>query len=149
METSSNNKKKQNYVIIVGCGRLGASLANSLSDNGGNVLIIDLDKDSVRKLSPSYGGLTLIGDATDIDVLREAGIEKATVVVAVTNDDNTNIMVAQMAKELFNIQQVISRLYDPDRECVYREFDISTICPAILSAKEISKTLNSMFKERE
>ena len=139
----------KNYVIIVGCGRLGANLANTLSDNGGNVLIIDQDKDSFRKLSPSFGGLTLIGDATDMDVLREAEIEKATVVVAVTNDDNTNIMVAQMAKELFDIQHVISRLYDPDRECVYREFDIDTICPAILSVKVISGILEDIYKERK
>lgn len=138
-----------NYVIIVGCGRLGANLANTLSDNGGNVLIIDQDKDSFRKLSPSFGGLTLIGDATDMDVLREAEIEKATVVVAVTNDDNTNIMVAQMAKELFDIQHVISRLYDPDRECVYREFDIETICPAVLSVKVISGILEDIYKERK
>ena len=139
----------KNYVIIVGCGRLGANLANTLSDNGGNVLIIDQDKDSFRKLSPSFGGLTLIGDATDMDVLREAEIEKATVVVAVTDDDNTNIMVAQMAKELFDIQHVISRLYDPDRECVYREFDIETICPAVLSVKVISGILEDIYKERK
>lgn len=130
-----------NYTIIVGCGRLGSSLANALSDEDGNVLIVDRDKDSFRKLSPSYGGLTLTGDATDIDVLREAQPESATAIVVVTNSDNVNIMIAQMARELFKSQRVIVRLYDPERECVYRELGIATVCPAVLSEKETRKLL--------
>ena len=140
----SNSK---NYTIIIGCGRLGANLANALSDNGGNVLIVDNNKDSFRKLSPSYGGLSLMGDATDIDVLHEAQIEKANVVVCVTNNDNANIMVAQIAKEIFNTEHVIARLYDPERECVCREFGIETICPAVLSANEIRRLLGNTRKE--
>lgn len=135
-------KKKDNqYIIIVGCGRLGANLANTLSDSEKSVLIIDKDKSSFRKLSPSFSGIILTGDATEVSVLREAEIEKATAVVTVTNRDNTNIMVAQMAKELFHIEQVVARLYDPDREHVYREFEIDTICPAVLATKEIDQLL--------
>ena len=145
----TGNNKNHDYTIIVGCGRLGANLANTLSDDGGNVLIIDNDKDAFRKLSPSYGGLSLMGDATDIDVLHKAQIEKANVVVSVTNNDNANIMVAQIAKELFKIEHVITRLYDPERECVYREFGIDTICPAVLSANEIRKLLGNAKKEDE
>lgn len=129
------------YTIIIGCGRLGARLANTLSDNGTNVIVIDKDENAFRKLSPSYGGLTHVGDATDISVLKELGIEQAEVVLSVTNDDNTNIMVAQIAKEVYKTPHVVCRLYDPDRECVYDEFGIETICPAILSANEISKLL--------
>jgi trk system potassium uptake protein TrkA len=141
MELLRNRKSDEEYTIVIGCGRLGANLANTLSDKGGNVLIIDKNNDAFRKLSPSYGGLSIIGDAMDIDILQEAQINKASVVVAVTNSDNANIMVAQIARELFYIQRVIARLYDPDRECVYRELGIDTICPAILSAKEIDKIL--------
>lgn len=137
-DRSSNEK----YIIIIGCGRLGANLANTLSDNGGNVLIVDKDKESFRKLSPSFGGITLAADATDLDVLQEAQFGKADVVVAVTNNDNVNIMAAQIAREQFQIQRVIARLYDPDREYVYREFGIDTICPAVLSVKEINKILS-------
>lgn len=136
------NRKTKEYTIIVGCGRLGANLANTLSDKGSSVLIVDSDKGAFRKLSSSFGGIVVSGDATEIKVLKEAQIENAAAVVAVTNNDNTNIMVAQMAKELFNVQHVIARLYDPERECVYREFGINTICPAVLSAKEIDKLLN-------
>lgn len=141
--------KDINYTIIIGCGRLGANLANTLSDQGTNVLIIDKDENSFRKLSSSYGGLTLVGDATDISVLKEADIEHSKVVVSVTNNDNTNIMVAQIAKESYNIPRVVCRLYDPERECVYHEFGIDTICPAILSAQEISKLLDSTAYQKE
>lgn len=142
-----SNKKERDYTIIIGCGRLGTNLADILSDSGGNVMIIDKDKDAFRKISPSYGGFTQIGDATDIDVLHETQIENATAVVCVTNNDNTNIMLAQMAKELFKVEHVIARLYDPERECVYREFGITTICPVVLSAYEIRKQLGNVEKE--
>ncbi|MPM51255.1 Glutathione-regulated potassium-efflux system protein KefC [bioreactor metagenome] len=141
MELLMDKKADEDYTIVIGCGRLGANLANTLSDAGGNVLIIDKNKDAFRKLSPSFGGLSITGDATDLDVLQEAQISKASVVVAVSNSDNANIMVAQIARELFHIRRVIARLYDPERECVYGEFGIDTICPAVLSAKEIDKIL--------
>jgi trk system potassium uptake protein TrkA len=83
----------------------------------------------------------MTGDATEMNVLNSAEIEKATAIISVTNKDNTNIMVAQLAKEMFSIERVIARLYDPECECVYREFGIDTICPADLSTKEIDKLL--------
>jgi len=137
------SKKNRGHIIIIGCGRLGANLANTLSDDEKSIVIIDKNKDSFRKLSSSFGGIILTGDATEISVLIEAEIEKATAVISVTNNDNTNIMVAQLAKELFQIGQVVARLYDPERECVYREFNIDTICPAVLSTKEIDKLLDA------
>ncbi|MPN32244.1 Glutathione-regulated potassium-efflux system protein KefC [bioreactor metagenome] len=141
MKPFTDKQGHKDYTIIIGCGRLGANLANTLSDEGGDVLIIDKEKDSFRKLSSSFGGLTITGDATDFDVLQEAQIEKASVLVAVTNNDNTNIMAAQIAREMYQINRVIARLYDMDRACVYQELRINTICPAILSAKEIDKIL--------
>jgi trk system potassium uptake protein TrkA len=136
------SSKSEGYTIIVGCGRLGANLANRLSEEDASVLIIDSNPDAFRKLSPAYSGLTMVGDATSLDVLQDSEIENATAVVSVTNNDNTNIMVAQIAKELFGIEHVIARLFDPERECVYQEFGIDTISPAVLSMKEIDKLLN-------
>ncbi|MDF3005308.1 MAG: TrkA-N domain protein [Oscillospiraceae bacterium] len=147
MRLFTEKQRNNEYTIIIGCGRLGANLANRLSDEDGDVLIIDKEKDALRKLSPSFGGLSITGDATDFDVLQEAQIEKASVVVVVTNNDSTNIMVAQIAREMYKINRVIARLYDLDRECVYREFNIDTICPAILSAKEIDKILSETSLE--
>jgi len=134
--------KPKGYTIIIGCGRLGANLANRLSEKGESVLIIDINKEAFRKLSPSFSGISLIGDATYLNVLHDAEIEKSSAVVTVTNYDNTNILVALIAKEQFGIEHVIARLYDPERECVYREFNIDTISPAILSMKEIDRFLN-------
>ena len=141
-------QKKQDYIIIVGCGRLGANLANTLSDNDGNVLIMDTSKDSFRRLSSDFGGLSLVGSGTDLTDLHSAQIEKASAVIAVTNDDNTNIMIVQLAREMFHVSRVIARLYDPDRESVYQELGIDTICPAILSAKEVDKLLENCGKEK-
>lgn len=135
------DKKANDYIIIVGCGRLGANLSNSLSDSGCGVMIIDEREEAFRKISPSYGGLSLVGNATELNTLNEANIDNATAIIIVTNNDNTNILVAQIVKEIYKIEHVIARLYDPERECVYREFGIDTICPAILSAKEIQKLL--------
>ena len=141
-------KELDGYTIIVGCGRLGAILASKLSDSGEDVLIIDKYKESFTKLPMSFAGIALPGDATEESVLRDAEIEKAMAVLAVTDNDNTNIMVALMAKEIFKVDYVICRLYDFERECVYKEFGIDTICPATLSADEIVRVL-SVSKESE
>lgn len=133
--------KLDEYIIIIGCGRLGASIANTLSERNKNVTIIDVDKNSFRKLSSSFGGLALEGNGTDIDILNEARISQCSVMVMVTDNDNTNIMIAQMAKEMFKVNKVIARLYDSERECVYKEFNIDTILPSVLSVNEVNKVL--------
>lgn len=137
-------KKKDNkdYTVIIGCGRLGANIANSLSNSGDNVLIIDERADSFKKLSSSFGGLSILGDGTDYDVLKEANLGKASTVIVVTNDDNINIMIAQIARDVYKVNKVIARLYDVEREAVYQEFGINTICPAILSVNEIDKLIS-------
>lgn len=135
-------KKRNDYTIIIGCGRLGANLANTLSNEGADVLIMDENPDAFRRLAPNFGGLSLVASATDLDKLREAKMESASAVIAVTNDDNANIMVAQMARELFGVERVVARLYDPECESIYKQLGISTICPAVLSAVEIDKLLD-------
>lgn len=145
-----NDKKKNNeYTIIIGCGRLGANLANTLSNEGEDVLIMDQNKKAFRRLAPNFGGLSVVASGTDLDKLKEAKIENATSVIAVTNDDNTNIMVAQIAHELFGVKKVIARLYDPESEIVYKQLGISTICPAVLSVKEIDKLLDGFLTQEE
>lgn len=139
--TLFDKKKADAYTIIIGCGRLGAYLANALSGREEDVLIMDRSKESFRRLSSTFGGLSIVGNATDPAMLREAEIHRASAVIAVTNDDNTNIMVAQMARELFHVERVIARLYDPERERVYHELGVDTICPTILSAGVIDGLL--------
>lgn len=133
---------KNDFTLIIGCGRLGASIANTLYDQGNNVVIIDSNKDSFRKLNPSFGGLMLTGNATDFDILHEAQIEKANLIIAVTNNDNTNIMISQMAAELYKKDHIIIRIYDPERESAIRNSNIDTICPVTISIKEINQIIS-------
>ena len=144
-----DTKNKNSYTVIIGCGRLGANLANTLSNEGADVLIMDESKASFWRLAPNFGGLSIVGAGTDLDKLREAKIEQATAVIAVTNDDNANIMIAQIARELFHVEQVIARLYDPECEIIYQKLGIKTICPAVLSAKEIDKLLEERVKKEQ
>lgn len=131
------------YTIIIGCGRLGASIANELSELNRDVIVVDRDKNAFRKLSPSYGGLTLIGDATDLSILKKAEIEKASTLIVVTNNDNTNIMVSQISKEMYHVERVITRVYDPERTFVYENQGIETVSPLILLKDRIKMLIRN------
>ncbi|MDR2616159.1 MAG: TrkA family potassium uptake protein [Oscillospiraceae bacterium] len=135
------SKSDAALTVVVGCGRLGAHIASTLSEEGGSVVIIDLTRDAFLKLAPSFDGVTLTGDATELPILEEAGLRDASALIAVTERDNTNIMVAQMARALYGVPRVIARLYDPDKECVYKDLGIGTISPVLLSTKEIEHIL--------
>lgn len=117
------------HVIIIGCGKVGSRFANVLSDEGHDVVIIDNDSNSFKLLSPDFNGLTLTGVPIDQDVLKQAGIKTADALAAVTPDDNINIMVCQVAKEIFKVPRVIARIHDPSREHVFHHFGLDTICP--------------------
>lgn len=142
-----NKKKAEDYTVIIGCGRLGANIADELSNDGKNVLIIDENQSAFRRLSSNFGGLSIVGNGTDFDVLKEAKLGKANVAIVVTNNDNTNIMIAQIAKEVFNVKNVIARLYDPTREDIYQGLGINTICPAMLSIKEINNMVDGAYAQ--
>ncbi len=111
-----NNNKKRDLFIVAGGSRLGANIASTMSKHKKNVTLIDLDPRAFRKLHPDYSGYTVEGDASDISVLEQAGIDRACVVIAATDDDNTNIMISQMAKAVFEVPNVIARLYSPEIE---------------------------------
>jgi trk system potassium uptake protein len=131
------NKK----IIIVGCGRLGGLLANRLSSAGHSVVVVDRRETSFDKLSPNFSGFRIIGDAVENHILKQANIETADYLFAITTEDNTNLMLAQVAKEIFKVPHVIARVYDPAREKIYREFGIETISPTALSADAFLKTV--------
>ena len=135
------NKKKDEYIIIVGCGRLGGSIANLLSKEGKSIVVIDKKESSFTKLSDDFSGFILEANAIELDTLLRAKIDKADVVVAATNDDNTNIMIAQIARLIYKVPKVITRLYEPAREEVYKNLDIDTICPTNLSALEFKNII--------
>lgn len=130
--------KKHSYTMIVGCGRLGSGLAGRLSEKGNDVVVIDADKTAFRKLPNSYGGLTMVGSACDLTKLATAEISKVDTLIAVTDNDNANICVAQMGKKLYNIPRVIARIYDDEKEVLLKPLQIDIICPSALSEKEVA-----------
>lgn len=129
---------EKSYTIIAGCGRLGAAIAGKLSEQRKDVMIIDCDKTAFRKLPVSFGGLTMAASVTDLEKLKAAEINTATVFIAVTDDDCTNICASQIAKEIFHINKVVARIYEEEKIPLVEGLGIDTICPTRLSEKEIS-----------
>jgi trk system potassium uptake protein TrkA len=115
------------HVVVVGCGRVGSSLARILEDEGHTVAVVDKQAKAFRRLPEGFGGRTIQGVGFDRDRLREAGIEDASALAAVTNGDNSNIMVARTAREVFGVERVIARIYDPRRAAIYEKLGIPTI----------------------
>jgi trk system potassium uptake protein TrkA len=122
------------YIIVVGCGRLGSLLANRLSSLGRSVIVVDANEAAFGKLTAEYSGFRVVGDAAELAVLRQAGIDRADCLLAVTPNDNVNLMAAQVAKTVFDVPKAIARVFDPSREPIYHQFGIETICPTTLSA---------------
>lgn len=115
------------HVVVVGCGRVGSGLAGILEDSGHTVAVIDKAAKAFRRLPEGFSGRTVIGVGFDRDLLREAGIEEAGALAAVTSGDNSNIMVARTAREVFGLERVVARIYDPRRAAIYEKLGIPTI----------------------
>ena len=121
-------------IVILGCGRVGALLATQLDNAGHAVTIVDSSSESFQRLDPEYKGDKVTGNGVDEEVLRRAHIQNADAFIAVTNGDNRNIMASQMAKQLFKVNKVLCRIYDPLRESTYRELGLETFCPTLVGA---------------
>jgi trk system potassium uptake protein len=130
-------------VVIVGCGRVGSYLARMLASEGHQVTIIDNQTLAFERLGDDFPGQTLLGTGIDEDVLRRAGIEQADAFVSTTNGDNTNIMAAQVAREIFHVPRVICRIYDPLREEVFRGLGLTTFSPTVVGATSIKTMLEA------
>ncbi|MGI6045563.1 MAG: potassium channel family protein [Eggerthellaceae bacterium] len=124
-------------VIVVGCGRVGSQLANMLSDNGNNVCVIDRRADAFQNLGRNFNGSTIQGLGFDEKTLIKAGIEDCDVCAAVTQLDNTNLMVVEVASRLFGVPHVIARLYNPYHERAYMQLGIDYVCGTTLVAEDI------------
>jgi trk system potassium uptake protein TrkA len=114
-------------IVIVGCGRVGAFLAGQLDKSGHAVSIIDLDRAAFSHLPQGFGGSTFLGNGTDLDILRSAGIDKADALFTLTQGDNRNLMSAQIARQIFGVKRVIAKVNDPVRADLYRSHGISTV----------------------
>ncbi len=128
-------------ILVVGCSKVGARLALDLSRHGHDVFVVDRDEMALEALPENFKGLTLAGIPIDMDVLKRAGVESCDAVAAVTEEDNINIMVCQLAKQIFGVKQVVALLDEPSRDIVFSQFGISTVCPTNLSVASTVEAL--------
>ncbi|TAK56573.1 MAG: TrkA family potassium uptake protein [Dehalococcoidia bacterium] len=134
-------------VCIMGCGRVGATLAAELSRNGDQVLILDTDPTAFRFLPDDFVGTKVVGNGIDLDVLRKLGIENMDVFVSATRGDNRNVMAAQIAKHIFGVPIVASRVFDPLREEMYRNMGLRTINPTRVQAMRLRRIIEAKSDE--
>ncbi|MBA0052015.1 TrkA family potassium uptake protein [Streptomyces sp. AJS327] len=129
------------HIVIMGCGRVGAELAQTLEQQGHSITVIDQDPSAFRRLGPSFGGRRVTGIGFDQDTLREAGIEEAGAFAAVSSGDNSNIIAARVAREMFDVEHVAARIYDPRRAEVYQRLGIPTVGTVRWAADQMLRRL--------
>jgi trk system potassium uptake protein TrkA len=137
------------YVVIMGCGRVGSTLAQILESRGHAVAVIDQDPDAFRRLPPGFEGRTVAGIGFDREVLLEAGIEQANAFAAVSSGDNSNIISARLARETYGIDTVVARIYDPGRAEVYQRLGIPTVATVRWTADQVIRRLLPEGSETE
>src|SRR5437868_15352284 len=129
------------HVVIMGCGRVGSTLAHSLEQQGHTVAVIDQDPTAFRRLGSGFSGRRVTGVGFDQDTLREAGIEEAGAFAAVSSGDNSNIIAARVARETFGVQRVVARIYDQKRAEVYERLGIPTVATVPWTTGRLLKSL--------
>lgn len=129
-------------VVIMGCGRVGSSLAARLSEEGNDVTVLDVRPDAFRRLPSNFKGKKHIGNGIDQDVLARIGVGEADAFIAVTQGDNRNVLATQVAKHIFGVPRTLCRIYDPIREEMYRELGLETISPTVMGANVLHGLLS-------
>lgn len=129
------------HMILVGCGRVGASVAIQLAADEHDVIVVDKDPNTFANLGATFNGMTIVGNGIDVEVLRRAGIERADGFAAVTSLDNVNLMASQIAKKIFQVPKVIARINDLRKYEAYQEFGVETLSPTELGASYLRRML--------
>ena len=136
------------FVLIVGCGRVGSSIARSMLSEGHEISVLDEDPEAVAQLEKGQtqgwddlGGSFTVGTALEIDALIEAGIDRADAFIASTDGDNTNLVIAQIAQRRFNVPTVVVRVLDPARAKWYGEQGLQTICPTAVAIDMLTEAV--------
>jgi len=129
--------------IVIGCGRVGSSIAQQLLSEGWEVTAVDENEDALARLGDGWSGEFVLGHGMDVDVLRQAGIDDADAVVVSTDGDNTNIVIGQVAQKRFANECVVVRLLDPARASFYRERGLRVVCPTETAIEVLSEAVRS------
>jgi trk system potassium uptake protein TrkA len=134
---------KHQYIIIIGCGRLGSFLANRLSNEGHSVVVVDINASAFNTLTADqFSGFRMEGDATELAVLTQAKIDQADIFMSVTHDENVNLMTAQIAKKRFHVPQVFVRIMDPHKASFCQTIGVEWVCPTLIAAEKMIAILN-------
>jgi trk system potassium uptake protein TrkA len=137
------------HVVIMGCGRVGSTLARYLEDRSHTVSIIDANPEAFRRLGANFSGEMVTGYGFDRTVLTNAGIERAGAFAAVSSGDNSNIISARVAREMFGVENVVARIYDPRRAAVYQRLGIATVATVRWTADQMLRRLLPAGSEPE
>ena len=129
------------HIVIMGCGRVGSTLAKDFQGLGHSVAVIDQDREAFRRLGADFNGLTVAGVGFDRDTLVEAGIERAGAFAAVSNGDNSNILAARVARETYGVKTVVARIYDPGRAEIYQRLGIPTVATVLWTTDQIMRRI--------
>ena len=129
------------HIVIMGCGRVGSTIAHILEDQGHSLAVIDQDPEAFRKLRSGFKGAKITGVGFDRDVMIEAGIEHADAFAAVSSGDNSNVIAARVARESFGVHRVVARIYDPRRAEVYQRLGIPTVATVRWTADQMLRRL--------
>ena len=130
-------------LIVIGCGRVGSTIAKRFASEGWNVTAVDENESALSRLGENWTGGFIVGHGMDTVVLREAGIEEADAVVVATNGDNTNIVVGQVAQKRFGIECTVVRILDPARAELYATLGLRTVCPTSAAIEVLSDAVKS------
>ncbi|MGA0351876.1 MAG: potassium channel family protein [Acholeplasmataceae bacterium] len=133
---------KRDKFVVIGCGRFGGQVATERSEEKLDVIVIDEDESSFRKLHDNFGGFKQVGDATQLDILKQGKIEEALNVLIATNRDNVNILIANICDKIFGVPNIYIRLMDTEKEALIESKNIHAIYPYKLSLKSFSEQFN-------
>jgi trk system potassium uptake protein TrkA len=129
-------------ILIVGCGRVGISLARTLNLKGHQVTVVDKDPLAFEQLGPTFRGQKVVGIGFDRDTLAQAGIERADALAAVTSSDETNVVTARIARQTFHVPRVVARVYDPRKADIYRRLGLQTVSPVVLATSRLAELVS-------
>jgi trk system potassium uptake protein len=129
--------------LVIGCGRVGSSIALRLQEEGWDVTVLDENEDALSRLGENWPGTFIVGHGMDADTLRKSGIEDADAVVVATDGDNTNIVIGQVAQKRFDVRCVVVRVLDPARAKFYAERGLDTVCPTSVAIDRLMEAARS------
>jgi len=130
-------KRSRKFIVVFGCVRIGSAIASVASMKGHNVIVVDKDERSFRRLSSEFSGFTVVGDAAEFETIKKSQVANADIVFALTNDDSTNYFISVCSRYIFGVEKVVARVYDPAKAKIFEESGVEVVCPVTLMVEKL------------